>query len=166
MDEPDTIISFTGFMGSGKSSVGRELARRLGWNFVDLDTEVEAAAGCSIPELFRNEGEAGFRRLETDTLEALLDTMARPAVLSLGGGTIIGDKPRRLVLERTKCIYLSASEDEILRRIGADTSLRPLFNLSRIQERLPIYRQAHYTVCTDNLTVRQVVDSILERKIV
>ena len=166
MDQSDTIISLTGFMGSGKSSVGRELACRLGWDFVDLDSEVEAAAGCSIPELFRNEGETVFRRLEAETLESLLNTMPRPFVLSLGGGTILSDMPRRLILERTRCIYLSASEDEIVRRIGSDTSSRPLFDPSRIQQRLPYYRQAHYTVSTDNLTVRQVVDSILERKIV
>lgn len=166
MDISETIISLTGFMGSGKSSVGRELASRLGITFVDLDDAVISLAGLSIPEIFTYVGEPGFRALELKALERTFATCRPPYVLALGGGTFTVDEARELVLSRTKCIFLDASADEITRRLGSDTSSRPLFDVSLIKKRLPLYRQAHFEVCTDGLTVAETVDSILEREIV
>lgn len=166
MDASETIISLTGFMGSGKSSAGRELASRLGIAFVDLDSKVAELAGMSIPEIFSLSGEPGFRALELKALETVLDGCTPPYVLSLGGGTFTIDAARELVLARTRCIFLNASEEEIVKRIGGDPSSRPLFDVSLIKKRLPLYRQAHFEVLTDGLTVGQTVDCILERKIV
>lgn len=166
MDSPNKIISLTGFMGAGKSSVGRELSRRLGWAFVDLDEQIALLDGRSIPAIFSESGEDAFRSLEIKTLKQVLETRQRPFVLALGGGTICLDKAGELVLSRTTCVFLDASDDEILRRIGSDTTSRPVFNLARKQERLPFYRQAHYEIPTDGKSVQQVVDEILEREIV
>lgn len=166
MDAPKKIISLTGFMGAGKSSVGSELARRLAWPFVDLDAEIELMDGRSIPSIFRESGEPAFRQLEIKALAQVLRTHERPFVLSLGGGTICMDEAREQILSETECIFLNASEAEILRRVGPDSSSRPVFSLARMQERLPFYRQAHYEISTDGKSVQQVVDGILERKIV
>lgn len=166
MDLSDCIISLTGFMGSGKTSVGRELATRAGFAFVDLDDEILAACGRTPARIIRAEGEQAFRRIECSVLRDVLDSAHGRVILALGGGTILTDEARELILSRTRCIFLDASEETILRRTGADTSSRPLFNVDLIQERLPFYRQAHYVISTDGLDVSGVVDSILERKIV
>lgn len=166
MDMSETIISLTGFMGSGKSSVGRELASRLGIGFIDLDERVEALAGPGIPKIFSYVGESGFRELELRALQNTLEVSRPPYVLALGGGTFTIDAARKLVLERTRCIFLDASEETIKARVGNDSSSRPLFDVSLMKKRLPLYRQAHFEVYTDGLTVSQTVDCILEREIV
>lgn len=160
------IISLTGFMGAGKSSVGKELARRLGWAFVDLDEEVVLLDGRSIPAIFRESGESAFRQLETNALKRVLEMRKDHFVLSLGGGTICQDKAREMILALTVCIFLNASDEEILRRVGDDTGSRPVFNIAKKKERLPFYRQAHHEISTDGKSVQQVVDEILERQIV
>ena len=166
MDSPKDIISLTGFMGAGKSTVGRELACRLGWPFVDLDSEIEIQAGLGISDFFRKYGETAFRILEIRTLKQVLKNREAPFVLALGGGTICSDEAREAVLDRTFCIFLDASEAEILRRVGPDTSSRPVFDIARMQKRLPFYRQAHYAISTDGKSVPQIVDEILEREVV
>lgn len=166
MDSSKNIISLTGFMGAGKSTVGWELACRLGWPFVDLDAEIEAAAGLAIPDFFQKYGEAAFRALEIRTLKQVLESRETPFVLALGGGTICSDEARKAILDRTCCIFLDASEGEIVRRVGPDTSSRPVFDIVRMQKRLPFYRQAHYEISTDGKSVQQIVDEILEREIV
>ena len=166
MDSSKNIISLTGFMGAGKSTVGRELACRLGWTFVDLDAEIEAAAGLGIPDFFRKFGEAAFRALEIRTLKQVLKSRKAPFVLALGGGTICSDEARESIFDSTFCIFLDASEDEIVRRVGPDTSSRPVFDIAMMQKRLPFYRQAHYEISTDGKSVLQIVDEILEREVV
>ena len=104
------ILSLTGFMGSGKSTVGRLVADALGCPFLDLDALIEKKAGRSIPEIFAEEGEAGFRALEA---RLLADTVKRyasaTAVLSLGGGALGNPASERLIRGKTLCIYLQAS---------------------------------------------------------
>lgn len=166
MDASETIISLTGFMGAGKSSVGRELASRLGVGFIDLDDQVVLLAGLSIPEIIFQLGEQGFRALELRALEQTLSECRPPFVLALGGGTITIEAARELILSKTRCIFLNAAEDEIIKRVGGDSFSRPLFDVSLIKKRLPLYRQAHFEISTDGLTVGQTVDRILEGKIV
>lgn len=121
------ILCLTGMMGCGKSSVGRALAERTGLPFRDLDEAVEARTGRRIPEIFRTDGEAAFRRLE---LEALEDLLARgeDAVLALGGGTVTTPRCAGLVRERTFCIYLRTSVDTLCERLsaGGEAAARPL----------------------------------------
>ena len=116
------LIALTGFMGSGKTSVGRLVADALGCPFLDLDDIIVKKAGRSIPEIFRADGEKGFRRLEKDALEKTVAKYAEnTAVLALGGGTVTVSGAVKLLQEKTLCIYLEADK---LRRDPADPDPR------------------------------------------
>ena len=91
-------IFLVGFMGSGKSSVGQELARRLRWDFLDLDARIEARERRTIPEIFRDHGEPGFRLVETAALCELTESLERDTVVALGGGAFAQEKNRALIL--------------------------------------------------------------------
>ena len=138
------IISLIGFMGCGKSSVGRKLSQLLCCPFIDLDEAVEEVADKRIPEIFASEGEAAFRRLETQILKDILSAeherqcapcevggvneipMTISAVLALGGGTVMTPECAEMVRENTYCIYLMASVNTLLERLSSNTSNRPL----------------------------------------
>src|SRR5258705_8221106 len=90
-------VFLIGFMASGKSIVGRELARRLGWEFVDLDSHIETREQQSVPEIFRNHGEPGFRLAEAAALLDLTQSLERDSVVALGGGAFAQDKNRELL---------------------------------------------------------------------
>ncbi len=117
-------LVLTGFMGTGKSSVARELARRLGLKFVDTDSLVRDAAGLRIPEIFTRHGEAYFRRLEKEAVDKVVSTMDRVA-LATGGGTVVDDASREKLKSWGTVICLAASLDTILKRVGAGKG-RPL----------------------------------------
>lgn len=158
-----TIISLLGFMGCGKSSVGRALAELLGADFTDLDALVEEREGRSIPEIFAI-GEAAFRDAELAALKNFLDSGAGCGlqVLSLGGGTLTGQEAARLVFSRTIGVYLDTSLDELKRRVGAQGTARPLFSAagSLYEKRRPIYEKAPFRVVTDGLCVGQVAEKV------
>lgn len=120
-------LYLVGFMGSGKSTVGRALARRLGWNFYDLDEEIEAAEKLTIAELFDSRGEAEFRRVEAAMLRQHVGWIerGRPAVLALGGGAFIEAANRELVSGNGIAIWLDCPFDLVQRRIAHATN-RPL----------------------------------------
>ena len=123
----EKVISLAGFMGCGKSTVGKILASRLGADFYDLDTLIEQNAGMTIPEIFTSQGEEAFRRMEAQTLETFLETMTnRRAVLSLGGGTLTTERCRQLLQGRALCIYLKASEDTLVRNLSGQADGRPM----------------------------------------
>jgi shikimate kinase len=150
-------VFLVGFMASGKSSLGRELARRLDWDFVDLDARVESREQQSIPEIFRDRGEVGFRLAETSALRELTDalernTLDRNIVVALGGGTF-AQPPNLELLQPWPSVFLDAPLDELWRRSIEDVIIRPLRNdpaeFARLHEhRLPFYRQATVTVVT------------------
>lgn len=119
-------IVLTGFMGSGKSSVGKELASMLGLRFVDLDAEIESREGRSIPEIFAAEGEAGFREIETIVARDVLASKAL-AVIATGGGFPIQEANRKLVRDCSQAmvVYLDVALDEAARRVAGDVH-RPL----------------------------------------
>jgi len=127
------IISLTGFMGCGKSSVGRRLSQLLCCPFIDLDSVIEERTGRSIPEIFASDGEAAFRKMELDTLRNILEEVGRQTVLSLGGGTVMTPECAGLVREKTTCIYLRASVDTLADRLSAEAEGRPLLT-SHIKE--------------------------------
>jgi len=156
-------IALTGFMGSGKSTVGKALARRLGWKFIDLDASIVERCGKSIPEIFAS-GEAAFREAEFKTLEALIREEQEPVVIALGGGCITHADSRELILSRCTSIYLHASLDCIRKRIGDSDSNRPLFsNADKLYaEREPIYQLAEISVETDETPVHEIIDRIVK----
>ena len=155
-----------GPMGSGKTAVGRELARQLGREFLDSDAEIERRTGVDIPFIFEKEGEAGFRRRETQVIEELT---ARPdIVLATGGGAILAEENRRALASRGTVIYLEASVRQQLARTRRSDN-RPLLQTadpgarleSLMAQREPLYRHlADLIVSTDGRKVRQVATEI------
>ncbi len=120
-------LYLTGFMGSGKTTMGRLIADELGWPFVDLDDDIEAAAGCTISELFANKGEAEFRRIEHEALKARVHQVfcGAPVVLALGGGAYAQANNREMLHEAGLTVWLDAGLDLIKERIAGQTH-RPL----------------------------------------
>ena len=143
-------IYLTGFMGSGKSTVGRLLAARLGAPFVDLDEEIERRAGMRVREIFEQHGEPVFRQMEREALEA---TLALPdVVVATGGGTVAFEANARLIRENGLAVWLNPPFATIAARVGGlGKEDRPLFRnetqaLALYRERLPAYRRADLTV--------------------
>jgi shikimate kinase len=159
-------IVLTGFMGSGKTTVGPLVAGRLGWRFVDVDDVIAAEAECTIPELFRRDGEAAFRERERATIERLAS--GEGLVLALGGGAIEDAATRSLLMTApdTLLIHLEIELATTLARCRGTEQLRPVLadeaNLaSRYERRLPLYRMAHVSIAADALNPEQVAESIL-----
>ncbi|MGD0788584.1 MAG: shikimate kinase [Terracidiphilus sp.] len=164
---PPRRIVLTGFMGSGKSTVGPLLAAHLGWSFLDVDDVIEAEAGVTIAELFARHGEPWFRERERATIARLCDGGA--LVLALGGGAIEHDGTRALLLTvpGTLLIHLEVELATTLVRCRGTEHTRPILadqaNLvSRYARRLPLYRTAHVTIPVDALTPDAAVDAILQ----
>lgn len=160
------LVALTGFMGSGKTTVGRVLADALGCPFLDLDDIIVRKAGRSIPEIFEADGEAGFRRLEKKALEQTLSKYAEStAVLALGGGTVTVPGAIELLQSKTLCIYLKATKETLLSRLYGQTAGRPLADdnmVMRLSQRESIYESAaHITIDTDGLTPDQISDEII-----
>lgn len=172
---PTTLkrIVLTGFMGAGKTTVGRLLAQALDWDFLDLDTHLEARAGASIPDIFAAQGEPHFRRLESS---ALASALARTStVLALGGGTP-EHLTNRLLLEQTPgtlIVFLDAPFDTLfdrcmLQSFASPENGRPLLASpaeaeARFQRRAPLYRRlARITLATANLSPEQASKSLLD----
>ncbi len=160
------LIALTGFMGSGKSTVGRLVADALGCPFLDLDQVVEKKAGRSIPEIFADDGEEAFRRQEKQALEATVKKYAEStAILALGGGTVTLPGAPELLQEKTLCIYLQATWETLLSRLEGHTGGRPLAD-ARMAERLharePLYQKAaHVILDTDGHSAQEVADEII-----
>jgi shikimate kinase len=161
-------IVLTGFMGSGKSTVGPLLAARLGWQFIDADDAIVAEARMSVPEIFARHGEPAFRQREHEAIARLIATDS--LVLALGGGAIETAATRDLLLAHpgTRLIHLEASLETSLTRCSGTESTRPVLAdtanlLARYERRLPLYRTAHHSIPVDALTPEEVVQAILMR---
>ena len=161
------MISLIGLPGSGKSTVGRQLARRLQLPFFDSDHVIEQQLGCSIREYFEREGEARFRDVEQAVIDEL--TQKPKCVLSTGGGVVLRCANRQHLHERSQVVYLNSSPEELYRRLRHDTS-RPLLQvadpLDRLRElftqRDPLYREtAHFIIETGRPSVPTLVNMIV-----
>jgi len=159
-------IVLVGFMGTGKSTVARLLAERLGVEHADLDEEIEREAGCAIAEIFDTKGEAHFRDLESAALARLL-AAERPLVLATGGGAVLREANRAAMLRSGFVAALTASPGRIVERVSGDAS-RPLLRgdveerVRRLMsERRTAYDFAHVKIDTTDLTPEEVADRIL-----
>jgi len=160
-------IVLSGFMGTGKSTVGPLLAERLGVPFVDTDAEIERATGKSVPTLWREEGEPAFRAREGELIARLMADET-PRVVAFGGGSVTVDRTRRLALDRAVLVTLTASPETIAVRVG-DVSSRPNLALgpdpaTRARElmtlRAPAYAECHMALSTDATDPDGTVDAI------
>ena len=159
-------ISLVGLPGSGKSTVGRQLARRLQLAFLDSDHVIEERLGCSIRDYFEREGEASFRDVEASVIDEL--TRLEGGVLSTGGGSVLRPENRRCLRERGHVVYLRSSPEELFRRLRHDVN-RPLLQvpdpLGRLRDlyaqRDPLYREtAHFVIETGRPSVSTLVNMI------
>ncbi len=161
------MIALVGLPGSGKSTVGRQLARRLNVPFIDSDPVIEQRIGCSIREYFEREGEERFRDVEEDVLDHL--TLTHQGVLSTGGGSPLRAVNRERLRARSHVIYLRSTPDELFRRLRRDVN-RPLLQVSDPMARLrelyavrdPLYLEvAHFVVETGRPSVAALVSTVV-----
>ncbi len=160
------MIGLVGLPGSGKTTVGRHLARRLGMSFIDSDHVIEERLGCSIRDYFEREGESSFRDVEESVIDEL--TSLASGVLSTGGGSVLRPANRQYLRERGHVVYLRSSPEELFRRLRHDVN-RPLLQvpdpLGRLRDlyaqRDPLYREtAHFVVETGRPSVSTLVNMI------
>lgn len=165
----EKTLVLVGLMGAGKSAIGRRLATRLGMSFVDADTEIEKAAGCSISDIFATHGEAEFRDGERRVIARLLD--GPPRVLATGGGAFMDPETRALIMAKGISVWLRADLDVLAKRVARRNN-RPLLAGGNQREilaelmdkRYPIYGEADVIVDSrdgpHNVTVDKVVEGV------
>ncbi|MEE8355301.1 MAG: shikimate kinase [Candidatus Bathyarchaeia archaeon] len=162
-------VAIFGFMGVGKSSVGRLVAEALGMEFVDLDETIVADAGMEIPSIFRERGEKGFRELEKEATRIIASRDG--VVIACGGGTVLDEDNLEALRRNSKMILLTADPETILRRVEADGDTRPLLSAEEkvepiarlLGQRMPRYLEASdKAVDTSGKTQAQVAREIIE----
>ena len=155
-------------MGAGKTTIGKQLAKFLGWDFVDSDHEIVARTGVKIPVIFDVEGEAGFRKREKAMIDEL--TQRQDLVLATGGGAVLDVDNRNLLRQRGVVVYLCASPEQLYKRTARDRN-RPLLQTDNPQEKIkqllaqrdPLYRDvADIIMETGEESVRSVVRKLME----
>ena len=160
-------IVLMGFMGAGKTTIGKALAEKLSWDFIDTDAEIEKEQGRKISEIFETEGEQAFRDMETRLLKKLEKSEER-FVLSIGGGMPVREENRELLRQIGTVVYLKATKEELVRRLSGDTS-RPLLQGGALEEKVAalmaaresIYVEtAHQEVVTDGKSVKELIEKI------
>ena len=161
------LIVLVGMMGAGKSTIGRRLSARLGLPFLDADTEIETAAGMSIPDIFESRGEPDFRDGEARVIARLLDS--GPAVLATGGGAFMRQETRDRIRDKAVSIWLKANIDIIMRRVKRRFD-RPLLQTADpeatvgrlISAREPVYQLADLTVWSRDVPHEKIVDECVQ----
>lgn len=163
------IIAIIGLMGVGKSTIGSKLAEKIGYYFVDSDSEIEDSQKMLIPKIFAKKGEEYFRNIERQTIQGIIDRDEK-MVLSLGGGAFDDEKTRQVLLEKAFIVHLSAPIDVILHRIGNKTN-RPLLNNGNkrqtlqdlIDKRYPNYSLADIEIDSSKNTHDEIIEQILQK---
>ena len=161
------MIALVGLPGSGKTTVGRQLARRLQLPFVDSDHEIEMRIGCTIREFFEREGETRFREIEAEVLDSL--TLGPARVVSTGGGAVLREVNRQHLHARCRVVYLKSTPEELFKRLRHDSNrpllqvADPLLKLKNLfAERDPLYRAvAHFVLETGRPSVSTLVNMIV-----
>ena len=160
-------VVLVGMMGAGKSTIGRRLSARLRLPFLDADTEIEAAAGMSIPDIFEARGEPDFRHGEARVIARLLDN--GPSVIATGGGAFMREETRNRIRDKAISIWLKADAEIILRRVKRRAD-RPLLQTADpeatvgrlLSEREPIYQHADLTVWSRDVPHEKIVEECIE----
>jgi shikimate kinase len=162
------VVFLVGFMGAGKTSVGRILSQRLGWAFEDLDDRIQARQGRSIEEIFRDSGEAEFRRAETAALRELLGELdSSPRIVALGGGAFVQPENAVLLEEAgVPVVFLDGSAEELFRRCEQEGQERPLRRnsgqfLELYDQRRPFYMKAAWRVDTNGKDLDTVAAEVV-----
>ncbi|HSP66333.1 MAG TPA: shikimate kinase [Bryobacteraceae bacterium] len=160
-------IFLVGFMGSGKSTVGRALAEELGWGFADLDEDIEKREGMSVSQIFETRGEAGFRQAETAALQQRVRSVegGKPCVIALGGGAFLSDENFQMVSNNGVSVWLDCPFSTVEKRVASETH-RPLArDPERLRElfakRRPGYERADYCVHVESDDAAAVAAKIL-----
>ena len=164
-------IYLVGFMGTGKTSVGRALAKKKSWNFIDLDELIELKQQRRIVDIFAQDGEPYFRKIEKKFLKQV--STQKKFVVACGGGVVLDPDNIKLMKKTGILICLRATCEAILKRVSTNT-LRPILNVAKPLERIelllkmraPYYMQAHKTIDTSELSVKQVVAKISRIRVV
>ncbi len=161
MNSEKQNIVITGFMGTGKSTVAPIVAERLGRDYMETDAEIEALAGKTIPEIFAKQGEVAFRQMERELCRYL--TTQHGLVISTGGGMLVNDKNRRLMLESAFVVCLTAEPETIENRIIADVDGRPLAGNWRelLQKRQSAYGAIPHQINTTDKSPQAIAEEIL-----
>lgn len=160
-------IYLVGFMGTGKTAVGKELAKKKKWRFLDLDELIELREKRTIADIFAKEGEAYFRRIEKRVLKEV--SREKKFVIACGGGIVLDKDNIRIMKETGKMICLSSSPEVILKRTHG-VSHRPLLNIKNPKEKIeillklrsPFYAQADYTIDSSRISINEVVEKIIK----
>ena len=166
-DMPERVL-LVGFMASGKSSVGRELASRLGWDFEDFDTVIEERTGKSVSQIFLEDGEAEFRRLESGVAEELL--ARSDTVVASGGGWPAQSGSWKMVTEDTMSVWLQVSPDVAVRRASQEGPTRPLLEGGGVTDRATAlllareasYGRAQYTLDSEQYGPEELAGEIMK----
>lgn len=169
-NSPPRNLVLIGFMGSGKTHIGRELHQHLGFPWIDMDQEIEKRTGLSIPTIFAEQGEPAFRELETKLLNELLQDGSEQHIISTGGGVVTHEANRQILRKLGFVVWLKAPPEVILERTSRNRN-RPLLNTPdparKIQELLavrePLYAStAHLRIDTSELSAAELLGGILE----
>ncbi|MDO1500187.1 shikimate kinase [Winogradskyella maritima] len=168
------IIVLMGYMGSGKSTIGRHLSEILSYQFQDLDTFIETTVGLSVPDIFKTKGELFFRKKEAECLKILLESEDN-LVLALGGGTPCYGTNMKMISDASNvtCFYLKASIPTLVNRLMPEKEIRPLLNQIETKEELAefigkhlfernvFYSQSDVTITTDDKSIKSICESIV-----
>ena len=161
-------VVFLGMMGCGKSAIGKMVARKLGFEFVDADTEIEAAAGRSVADIFAEYGEEEFRRLEEKVIERVLAD--KPVLLALGGGAFMAEPTRAIIEKYGLSVWLKADLELLLARVARKPNKRPLLKkgnpreilLNLLKTRDPVYAKAELHITSQGGTKSEMRDIVMD----
>lgn len=162
-------ISLIGMMGCGKSTIGKQLSKKLkNYTFIDTDEEIVKSQGCSINEIFASNGETFFRELESKTLENILKNDNQ--VISTGGGIVKSEFNLKQLKENSIVVYLKADSNTLFERVKNNKD-RPLLNVDNMQEKIIMllkersskYEQAHFTIDTNNKNIDIIINEIVQK---
>ncbi|MEK9741740.1 MAG: shikimate kinase [Pelagibacteraceae bacterium] len=162
----NNTIVLTGMMGSGKTSIGKELALNLGIKFFDSDHEIEKKLNMKIEDIFKTKGESYFRKIEEKICINLID--GKKKVVSLGGGAFLNSKVRQIVQKKSVSIWIDVNSKTIAKRINSSNKIRPMLNYEKLEdsvksilkERAPIYQLATVKIEASEMNKKKVVQEI------